>query len=418
MLEVRGFRGVRYNPDVVGPLDDVITPPFDVIGPEERRQLAARNPHNMVHLILPEARDGRDPYESAGHHLTSWLDSGAMLQDEEETFYLLEQSFRGPDGASRVRRGFFAVARIPEDGEDTVLGHERTFRHKIEDRLRLTAATQANLGAVFVLYEDPDGVLAPFLETMDSRPEDYRAQTFEGTQNRVWRVPHDPRVTEFFRNRRLYIADGHHRFATACEHRRVMREREKPDGPREYDYVLMGFVAFQDPGLMIYPTHRVLDLPEGFELESFLKRLEPTFEVRPVSGNLLAETSAEPGCALGMAVGGGKQYLLRLRPEVDRAEYLGSDRGPAWRNLDVAVLHRGIIERALGHPEGAEFVYEIDAEKSLAMVESGEKGVAFLLKPMVPEQVRDCAEAREPMPQKATYFYPKLPSGAVIHRLI
>jgi len=418
MLEVKGFRGIRFNPTAVGPLDRVVTPPFDVIGPQEREMLAARSPYNMVHLILPEEEDGTDRYTAAARKFDAWMAQGVFRQDGDDGFYLLEQRFRGPDGQERVRRGFFAVTRLPEEGEDLVLGHERTFRHKIEDRLQLTAATRANLGAVFVLYGDPGKELAPFLDQMGARPEDDAFETFEGTRNRLWRVPADPAVTAFFRDKKLYIADGHHRYRTAWEYRAEMRERERPDGPREYDYVLMGFIALDDPGLAIYSPHRVLDVPDGFDPEAFLASLKPWFEVEKVAdGRLLERVEAEDGCALGVVIRGDGRYLLRLR-EIDRTEFLGSDHGEAWRDLDMAILHRGIIERVLGIREGSEFVYEPDAAKAVALIDSGEKGLAFLLKPTRPEQVCACAEAHEPMPQKATYFFPKLPSGGVIHRLV
>lgn len=417
MLEVRGFRAIRYDRRRVGTLDDVVTPPFDVIGPEERAMLSRRSPYNMVHLILPEERNGLDKYASAGDYFETWLREGVFRQDAEDSFYLLEQMFRGPDGRERVRRGFFAVTRLPREGEEIILGHERTFRKKIEDRLRLTAATRANLGSVFVLYGDPENRLAPFLAQMHERPEDDLAHTFEGTTNRIWRVPYDPAVTEFFRDKKLYIADGHHRFATACEYGAHMRAKEQSDTPRPYDYVMMGFVAFNDPGLAIYPPHRVVDMPENFNLETFLKKMEPWFEVEKVEGDLQAQVESRDGCVIGAFVRDAGQFLFTLRA-IDRKALLGDDHGESWRNLDMAVLHRGILERTLGFPEGSEFVYEIDATKAVDLVRRGAKGLAFLLKPTRPEQVKDCAEAGEKMPEKATYFFPKLPSGAVIHRLV
>ncbi len=417
MLEVRGFRAIRYDRHRVGTLDNVVTPPFDVIGPEDRAMLSRRSPYNMVHLILPEERDGFDKYASAGDYFETWLREGILKQDAEESFYLLEQTFRGPDGRERVRRGFFAVARLPQKGEEIILGHERTFRKKIEDRLQLTAATKANLGSVFVLYGDPENRLAPFLAQMHERPEDDLAHTFEGTTNRVWRVPYDPAVTEFFRDKKLYIADGHHRFATACEYGAQMRAKEPSASPRPYDYVMMGFVAFNDPGLAIYPPHRVVDMPAGFELETFLKIMEPWFVVEKVDGDLHSLVETRDGCVIGAVIREAGQFLFTLR-DIDRKAFLGDDHGEAWRNLDMAVLHRGIIERALGFPEGSEFIYETDAQKAVRLVTNGSKGLAFLLKPTRPEQVKDCAEAGEKMPEKATYFFPKLPSGAVIHRLV
>jgi uncharacterized protein (DUF1015 family) len=414
MPEVTGFRAYRYVQDRVGSYDKVITPPFDVISPEERIELMGYSPFNLTHLILPEEKYGLNKYEAAAKDFQSFIAQGVLTQDPEDSFYLLEQTFNDQDGKKHVRRGFFGVAKIPEPGAETVLGHERTFITKIQDRLALTRATQANLGAVFSLYSDPDGVLHPFLDQMRNRPEDMLAHTIDKVTQRIWRVPNDARVTEFLRDKKLYIADGHHRFATAVAYRDEMRAKENPTGPRPYDYVLMGFVDMDDPGLLVYPAHRVLDAPAGFVADEFLTKLKRWFDVTPSGADLAHEVRSAKGCAIGLAIKGAGRYLLTLR-DIDRVEFLGADRGPAWRELDVAILHRGIIENTLGLPEGAEFVYEHSAPKALDLVDSGKKGLAFILNATLARQIQACAEAKEPMPQKSTYIYPKLPSGAAIN---
>lgn len=417
MAEVCGFRGFRYNKDKVGDFSNVVTPPFDVISPDERTALFARSPHNYARLILPDERDGRTKYEASAEDFENWIAQDVFVQDSEESFYLLEQHFRSLDGTECTRRGFFAVAKIPEPGEETVLGHERTFEWKVQDRLALTAAAKANFGAVFVLYDDPDHALGQFLAQMEGRPEDIAAQTIDGVQQRLWQVPADPEVRAFFAGKKLYIADGHHRYRTAHTYRDQMRLKEKPDGVRPYDYVLMGFVSLDDPGLFVYPAHRVLDEPEGFEESEFLKRLEPWFTVEKVSDHLPRMVQSETACAIGAILRSGSQYLLRLR-DIDRVDLLGNAHGAAWRDLDVAVLHGGILERILDLHADSEFVYEKDVNAAASSVLNGEKGMAFILRNMHPSQVCACADARESMPQKATYFYPKLPSGAVLHRLV
>ncbi len=340
-----------------------------------------------------------------------------MQQDDEESFYLLEQRFRSLDGTGCVRRGFFAVTKIPEPGEETVLGHERTFEWKVTDRLALTDATQANLGAVFVLYDDPKHALGTFLAQMEQRPADMVAETIDGVQQRLWRVPADPAVTAFFAAKKLYIADGHHRYRTAHTYRDRMRLKENSDGPRAYDYVLMGFVSLDDPGLFVYPAHRVLDEPSGFDETTFLKKLEPWFSVEKASEHLPRQVQAEKDCVIGVVLRSGSQYLLRLR-DMDRVDLLGDSHGPAWRDLDVSVLHGGILERVLDLHADSEFIYEKDVNAAVSAVLNGQKGMAFILRNMHPGQVCACADARESMPQKATYFFPKLPSGAVVHRLV
>jgi len=418
MLDVRGFCGYTFDTGEVGSQDAVITPPYDVISPAERGKLAAGSPYSMVHVLMPKKRGGLAPYEAARETIESWIAQGALRRDGTPSLYLLRQHFTDLEGAVQVRRGFFATARLPEDHEHFVLGHESTFRKPLEDRFRLTQATRANLGAIFVLYSDPDHGLAPLLGHMDRHRPDATAQTIDGVKQEFWRVPDDGAVTQFFRGKTLYIADGHHRFQTACAYRDEMRGQDPADELQPYDFVLMGFVAFEDRGLKIYPPHRLLAKPEGFNTAAFLRALEQWFVVTPVDADLATRIDDGAGdCVMGVAVHGAGDYLLTLR-DIDRVALLGDDRGPAWRDLDVAVLYRGIIEGILGAPPNTRFSYEKDVNEAVAAAHSGDAGLAFLLRGMRAEQIRACAEAHEPMPQKSTYFFPKMPSGVVIHRLV
>jgi len=291
------------------------------------------------------------------------------------------------------------------------------FEKKVTDRLSLTELTRANLGPIFVIYRDPLRKLAAFFDVMNQRPEDMRATTIDGVVQRVWKVPHDETVTRFFRDEPLYIADGHHRFRTACLYRDKMHEREHPQTDRPYDFVLVGFVAMEDPGLRVWPTHRLVDPPTGFEEKTFLEAAGKWFDVRPAGHDLPRQVEEAPGCVIGMAVHGGGRYLLTLR-DIDRGAFLGEDRTPAWRDLDIAVLHRGLLERVMGMPQGAEYEYEPKAEVALEAIASGKKGLGFFVKGTRTDQICACAHAADPMPQKTTYFFPKLPSGAVVHRLV
>lgn len=414
MLEVKGFRGFRYNPDCIPNMDQVITPPYDVITPEERAALAAGSPYNLVHLILPEEAEGRNKYENAAHALESWIATGAMKQDPTAGLYLLRQHFTDLEGNQQTRRAFFGVIRLPEADENYVLGHERTFAKPVEDRLRLTEATEANLGAVFGLYADPEGTLEPLLARMDDRAPDMTAHTIDKVTQELWRVEGDEAVRGFFKDQTIYIADGHHRFQTACAWRDALREKGDlaPDHPA--NFALMGFVAFSDAGLKIYPPHRVVEAPTGFDADAFLNALSAWFTVTPSDDMPAAvKASGELG-TMGLALPGKGDYVLSFTG--DRVAFLGDDRGPSWRDLDVALLHRGIIERLMGIPEGTVFEYEKSVAGAMKAAREGGK-LAFILQPTRADQICACADAKEPMPQKSTYFFPKLPSGAVIHRL-
>lgn len=416
MVDVRGFRGVRFVPEKTGSPDHVLTPPYDVISPEQRARLAAEGRYNMVHLMLPEARGTLDKYESAADYFDAWLAEGALVQDAEPSFYLVRQKFRGIEGVDYTRRGFFATVRLPEEGEQIVLGHERTFPKPVEDRLKLMEAVHANLEPVFGLYKDPSHALTPFLDQMDVRPADLTAKTMEGVHVELWRVAAAGAVSEFFEDQILYIADGHHRFRTAGLYRDAQREKNPKKGSPPYDYVMMGLVPMDDPGLKIYPTHRLMATPEGFEPAAFLRALKKWFDVEKEDGDLaLTVKRKRARNALGVAIHGYGNYVLTLK-DVDRIEVLGDDHGPAWRDLDVAVLHRGILEQVLGIPEGTVLTYDHDAKSTMEAVQKGDAGLAFILRSTRPDQVCACADSREAMPQKSTYFFPKLPSGGVMHR--
>lgn len=420
MPEIKAFSAFRFNPERTGPLDSIVTPPYDVISPEERAALASASPYSMAHVLLPEAGPGEDRYTAAGRRLEAWIAEGALTQDEAPGYYLIKQHFEDMHGERYVRRGFFGVTKLPEAGERIILGHERTFAKPIEDRLNLTEATQANLGAIFALYSDPGGALNGFLDQCEHRPPDFAATTIDGVRQEFWRVAPDGAAAAFLADKRLYIADGHHRFQTAITYRDRRRAAAggSGDGSAPYDYVLMGFVAFEDPGLRIYPPHRVVAETPEFNAENLIAELENWFDMIKVPGDLAKRVDdAVDGCVIGLAIQGKGDYLLRLR-EAGRDALLGEDHGPAWRDLDVAVLHRGILERLLGMPESAEYRYEKQARAALDAVHAGDAAMCFLLRPTRAEQIRACAEAGEAMPQKSTYFFPKIPSGAVIHRLV
>jgi len=411
MIEVKPFQGWRFDPARTGSLDGVVTPPYDVISPEERATLG-ENPYSFVHLILPE---GANPYESAAQKLQTWTEEKALIQDEEPSIYLLRQRFTDLDGEVRTRRAFFAIVKLPEPGEDYILGHEHTFDKPVEDRLALTRAVEANLGAVFVLYSDPAGILAPMLGEMGGGPPDWEAKTIDGVEQAWWKVAPRMALKDFFADKRLYIADGHHRFRTACLYRDEQRAKGV-EGPQPFDYALMGFVALEDEGLAIYPPHRVVHMAQPPDIPRFLNNIEMFFDVEEVEGGDIRDRleSAE-NTTIAMAIKGRGSLLLSLKAD-KRDELLGLERGPAWRELDVAVLHRGILEHILGVPEGMEFSYEKSLPKALEAVHEGDASLAFLLRPTRADQICACADAGEPMPQKSTYFFPKLPSGGVFYR--
>jgi uncharacterized protein (DUF1015 family) len=416
MPEIKPFLGWYFSPAAVSNLDDVVTPPYDVITPEERARLARLSPYNMVHLILPQERYGCSRYEAAANDLGVWMESNVLVQDASPYLYVLRQEFTDTDGKKLTRHGFFALAKLPEKDERSFLGHERTFSGPVEDRLLLLQATRTQLEPIFVLYADPEGQTQPLFEHTTAKPPEMRATTHDGVTHSLWRVSVKEDFVQFFKDQTLYIADGHHRFRTACLFRDELRQRRinLPAG----EYIMAVFTPLEDPGLKIYPTHRILErMPGGITNADFLARLREAFEVEPSDETLYTRIMHASGkTVLGMCLQGEGCFLLTLK-ESERARLTGTDRAPAWHDLDVVVLHRGIFEHILGLPEGSLYQYEKDAQAALTRVRSGAAAAAFLLRPTRADQIRACAEAGEPMPQKSTYFYPKLPSGMVLYRL-
>ena len=416
MVEIRGFQGFVFDPDKTGTLDAVLTPPYDVIGPKERVRLAASGSYNMTHLMLPEAAENRSPYENAAALLAAWTASGALKQDAAPGIYLLRQRFTSLDGAHLERKAFFALLRLPEQGEQFILGHERTFDSPVEDRLALMRATRANLEPIFVMYADPALALTSRLfSCMETTTPLLRANTSDGVLQELWRGECTEDLVRHIQGQTLYIADGHHRFRTACLYRDECRAAGRPAG--SHDFVMAGFVAFEDPGLRIYAAHRVVPRDFVMPFATIYERLEPWFAMKPVAAGVQSIErlrDIQDGCRLILHAGKDGAWQLTL-DESRRDELLASDRGQAWKNLDVAVLHRGILERLLGVPASLTLLYEKDDKEAFALVDRGQASLAFLLRPTRSDQVRDCAESFEPMPQKSTYYFPKMPSGAVMH---
>jgi uncharacterized protein (DUF1015 family) len=354
MAVVKPFRAIRYG-EPAGPLEALVAPPYDVISPEQRERLAAQSPHNVVHLTLPEDE------AAAGRLWREWRDDGALSDEPEPGYWWLSQDYVGPDGVARTREGLVTALRAEPYEDRVVLPHERTHRGPKEGRLRLLRETRAQLEPLFFLYEG---------EPPAARPD--REPDLEVELARLWRLPHDETgIEDAFADRQLLIADGHHRYETALAY-------HEEAGTPESAYVLAVLVSLDDPGLMIFPTHRVFEREPDAEL--------PTKERLP-----------DPAAAL--------QALERVPS--GRAAAVLYRNGGAELAVDGDELDVRLVDR-LGH-EGIS--YTPDWQEAVRAVDSGEAAVAVLMRPTRIEDVFVVAERGETMPQKSTYFYPKLVSG-------
>jgi uncharacterized protein (DUF1015 family) len=372
---------------------------------------------NVVEIDLPEAPDGGDPYAHAGETLEAWTLEGILAADREPAIWALTQDYKGPDGADRTRRGFFARVRIEDYGPGKVRPHERTQPGPKEDRLRLSRATRHNLSPIFSLYEgDAWSAIEPALES-DPWGE---VTDDDGTVHRLWRVGdagiHDA-VREALAPAELLIADGHHRYETARTYQREI------DGEGPHDFVLMNLVSLEDPGLTVFPTHRLLtDLGEGEAQERLGAGIKELFEIEEVSVEQLAPAEED-----GVGVFGyidahlRRGFRLRLR-DLEPAEQALAGRSDAYRRLDAAILEALVLNGILGMSEEDVAAkrgigYAKSVEDVMAAFDSDAAHAAFLLRPTPIEQVRAVAAAGETMPPKSTYFFPKLLSGLVFNPL-
>jgi len=420
MADVEPLRALHYDPAVVGALADVVAPPYDVIDATERAELIGRSPFNVVAVDLPQAdASGADQYAAAGALFESWQSGGAVVRDAEPALWAHTQDYTGPDGQARTRRGFFCRVRIEEYGPGRVRPHERTHPGPKEDRLRLTRATHANTSPIFSLYSDPAEAAWRALAPATEGPPWAQITDADGTVHRLWRVGDANAIAAVqaaARDAELLIADGHHRYET------MQAYAEEVGGEGEHRYILMCLVALEDPGLTVFPTHRLIgNLDEG-RRQALARALERDFEISEVPIDELAPPPGSGRLELGYFDGRDERPLrLRLKDQAI-ADAALPGHSAAYRELDTGVLETLILKNTLGYSDEdiAHFnglFYARDTAEALAMVRSGEYDAAFLMRPTPVAQVRDVAAAGENMPPKSTYFFPKLLTGLLFNPL-
>ena len=388
MAVVRAVRALRYDTARVGDLSRVIAPPYDVITPEEQEALYARSPWNVIRLILPREEDRG---ASASRTLRAWVDERVLVRDPEPALYLYAQEYTLPDGSRRRRDGVLCRLRLEAFARAVVRPHERTLPGPKADRLRILRATGANLSAIFGLYARPGEAVRDLLDVREQPLLDLRGG------HRLWRITDPARVERFvgaLANETIVIADGHHRYETALAYRDEQRGNEAAE------WVLAYLVNMEEEGVVILPTHRLVrgPIPPAAEV---LAGVAPWFDV-------VAAEGARRAGEIDLVVP-GHRHRLRVRPGAPDAL---PGVPAAVRKLDIAVLHELVLSRALGL--GVDRLdYTHDDRDAVARVERGEFSAAFLLNAPTIGQVRDVCFAGDLMPEKSTYFYPKLASGLV-----
>jgi uncharacterized protein (DUF1015 family) len=427
MAEFTPFHGLRYNPEKVR-LDDVLAPPYDVIKGAMREELLARSKYNVVEIELPEG-EGDVKYDNAATIFKSWREREIFVQDDA-AFYVYEQEFRVPGtGEILQRRGVLGALQLEEFGEG-VQPHEHTLSGPKQDRLKLLRATRTNISPIFGLFGDNDGWAASLLQTIctESTPL-LEARDGDGIIHRMWRLTDDETVNAIvgaLDDEPVLIADGHHRYETALNYRNECAQKAGDTwaGSEPENFVMMLCVSMQDSGLVVLPTHRLVKNVSEETVAALPEKLTEVFEVEKVLGttaDLVGLVNEGETIRIGLIVPDA-QYVLTLRDGAEQKALMDAERSEAFNNLDVTILHRLILERELQIDAeklaaGQHVAYNISAEEAAQKVAGREYSVAFILRPTRVEQVRDCCAAGDKMPQKSTYFYPKLTTGLVLRPL-
>jgi uncharacterized protein (DUF1015 family) len=424
MAEIRAFRGLCYNPAKIDQISNVIAPPYDVISPEQKKELLARSPYNIVRLILP---DGENPYRSANLILQTWVQQQILLHDPTPGIYCYHQTFKTPEGEEKTRKGFLALTRLVDLDKGIVLPHEATLSAPKEDRLLLLRACKTNFSPIFSLYSDPDLMVEKLLEPFTIAPPRTKAET-EGTINTFWAIFDQDavqKVQSVMKNHWVLIADGHHRYESCLQYRdERSREDKNPDAP--FHFTLMYFCNIDQPGITVLPYNRaVLNLP-SFDPETILRKASEYFSVRSFDNSKSAvselKTAGRERTAFVARFAGTSDWkLFQLKPETKLESYYPPGTPESVQNLDVNILHKlflGIIlsisDEDIRNQTYLKYYKNVEEEQK--DFEEGKLQIAFFLNPTRVDQVVEVSKAGKKMPQKSTFFYPKLMTGFVMNQ--
>lgn len=413
MAEIKPIRALRYT-EKAGALETCVCPPYDIVSDAEYAALCNANPRNLIRLELPQG--GEDRYDRAGQLLDEWLQDGVLAQDETPGIYLYREAFTVA-GKAYAFDGLVCRVKLHPFSDRVVLPHEETLSKAKEDRYCLMQATGCNFSSVYSLYRDEKGSIREVIRASQSLPVLAEFTDREGVTHSLRKIEDEKTITfltDAFADKQLFIADGHHRYETALRYRDTVR----PDA----DHILMTLVDLEDDGLVVLPTHRlIVDLP--VDKDALLQRASAFFHAEEYPDVTKAEevlAAHQNRHAYALYTGGNGFTLLAGREAADRLTVEG--RSEAYARLDVTVLHTLLLEQVLGIDKEnmarqQNLRYTRSAAEAVDSVRKGASTAAFLLNPTRIEEIRAVAEAGDKMPQKSTYFYPKLKTGLVMNRL-
>jgi uncharacterized protein (DUF1015 family) len=435
MADIEAFRGIRYDLGHVGALSDVVAPPYDVIDETLQDTLYEQHPANVIRLILNRDEPGdADPdqrYQRAAKHLKQWQQEGILCPEADPAIYVYHQVF-DEAGVTYTRRGFMSRVRLEPFGEGTIYPHEQTHAAAKADRLKLTSACKANLSQIFAIYPDTENIAQERLENAIIGTNPYQATDHLGVVHRIWPVTDElviGAVVQAMSDKPLYVADGHHRYETACDYRQQQLESHQLTPQDPVNFVLTMCVSMHDAGMIVLPTHRLFRGFAPLASQQLEEILQDTFQCQvigqgPTQANQVWEIidQADEQGQLGFYCPVDQTWVLASIHDGGRQQMaaVAADQTDDWQGLGVSILHRLVIETLLQQTDLPKPTYLHQVQEVIDALEQDETedySLAALVMPATLDQIRQISEAGERMPAKSTYFYPKLLSGLVIHSL-
>jgi len=407
MATVKGFRGIRYNPEKIENFSDVLAPPYDVINSIEQEELYNKNPYNVIRLILAKGEDD-SKYQEAAQTFRSWIENDTLTHDEEPSIYPYYQEFE--EGHKKLtRKGFLAAVKIEDFSTKKILPHEKTFPKHKRDRLKLNTACKANMSPVFSVYSDPEITIEKLLDEKLTREPIFDITNEDGVRNRLWKIS-DPDTISFIGNhlkdKSLLIADGHHRYETAIEYRNIQRELNGGvSGDKPYEYVMMFLSNAEDEGLIIHPTHRVIKNMGNLDIASFLNKLSQDFNIEKMP---YKDGRSDIGYEEFAILTKDTEFVYRASLKAINTE--------SPNRLAVTLLHNNVFNNIIDE-DSAGILYTKFLSEAARLVQSEEYEIAFILPELRAGDIFDVVLTGDRMPQKTTYFYPKILSGLVFNPL-
>lgn len=437
MPEIQAFRGLRYNLAKVGSLSDIVAPPYDVIDGTLQDKLYDRSEYNVIRLELnrtePSDVTGEECYLRASRILRTWIRDGVVEAEGDPAIYVYHQEFAYA-GQTHVRKGFMARVRLQRFGEGNIYPHEQTHAKAKDDRLKLTRATQTNLSQIFGLYPDPENMAQEILEQHIITMRPLEAVDHLGVIHRVWPVT-DPRiigeVAALVCNLPMFVADGHHRYETACNYRDELAAQGVLTPEHPANYVLTMLIGMDDPGLLVLPTHRLLEGIPEMTVSEICERVSSCFDCElagegPEGAAKIWKDMEEIDDQMMMALYSSKDRrwvtLTAKKEAIEQMAAIAPDHSAAWQGLGVAILHRLVFEELLSLRDMPKPTYVHLVDEVIAGLNGELEGnryypLAALVMPATIDHIREVSLHQERMPAKSTYFYPKLLSGLVFHQL-